>query len=139
VRFVVRTRIFTLVLAFSEGAQVRGGKRKRLLKWNLSDLLKAAGGMGWLPTGLERGTKWNTRRAKIGDYVEALRQTRNFVHPGRYVCDRSPSIVTKPYLERFLNILDVSADCLFAEVNAYILAQLENVDADDSKGDQDLD
>jgi hypothetical protein len=82
------------------------GKPKPLLRWTLAEMVIAARHANWLPAGLDLGAEWKTRQAKIGDYVEALRQTRNLVHPSRYLQDQSPSRVTKRYLRRSLDILD---------------------------------
>src|SRR5215467_3997651 len=50
----------------------RRGAAKPLLEWTLSDLLKAAAGMAWLPRGLRDGDRWSRRKAKMGDNAEVL-------------------------------------------------------------------
>jgi hypothetical protein len=106
--------LLTMVNIYGKEIQAAGfvptvkGKPKPLLKWTLSELIHVAREMKWLPSGLQIGTKWNTRRAKIGDYTEALRQTRNLVHPSRHLQDLSPSRVTKKYLEGSIEILEAA-------------------------------
>ena len=102
---------------------------KPLLKWTLPEMLRAASGMDWLPSGLQLGGAWIARRAKIGDYAEALRQIRNLIHAARYVQDHSPSRVTKRYLEGSLAILEGATTHLEAKVNASLrkwIAQKDN-------------
>jgi hypothetical protein len=95
----------------------RNGKIKMLLNWRLPEMLHAAAEMGWLPRALKDGDKWNSRRAKIGDYAEALRQIRNLVHPARYVQDHSPSRITKRYLDRSIEIFEVVSEQLVGRVH----------------------
>ena len=66
---------------------MRRGGAKELLEWTLADLLGVAKKCKWLPVGLEKGQKWSTRSAKLGDYAEAAREVRNLVHTGRHVQD----------------------------------------------------
>jgi hypothetical protein len=99
-------------------------KPKGLLHRTLSELLRAAAGMNWLPRELPIGGGWNTRRAKIGDYAEVLRQTRNLVHPARYLRDHSPSRVTKRYLVQSIEILEIASRHLREKVNASLRKDL---------------
>ena len=101
------------------------GKPKQLLNWSFADLLKAARIANWLPAGLELGAKWSGRRARIGDYAEALRQTRNLVHPSRYIQDHSPSRVTKRYLSSSLETLEAAISHLEAKVHDSLRKAME--------------
>lgn len=92
------------------------GRAKHVFDWKFSEMLRVASGMGWLPTGLPKGGKWITRRAKIGDYAEVLRQTRNLIHPARYVLDLSPARVPKRYLEGSIEVFEVASQHLYAKV-----------------------
>jgi hypothetical protein len=67
----------------------KGQKMERLLKWDLAQLIGVVKDAKWLPHGLklhrrrtkkggtiELRSKWNSRKAKIGDYVTVLRDSR---------------------------------------------------------------
>jgi len=103
-------------------------KYKPLFKWTFKELVLAARGMNWLPTGLQIGAEWNTRRAKIGDYAEVLRQFRNLVHPVRYLQDHSPSRVTIKHLKMNIDIVELACEHLGAKVNASLQKKLGIVD-----------
>jgi hypothetical protein len=111
-------------------APKRQGKTKKLLDWRLPEMLHAAAGIGWLPRGLKSEDEWNSRLAEIGDYAEALRQTRNLVHPARYLQDHSPSRVTKKYLISSLEIFEVASQYLESKVHESLRSEL---DAEESK------
>ena len=83
-------------------------------------MLRVASDMGWLPTGLRKGGKWISRKAKIGDYAEVLRQTRNLIHPARYVLDLSPTRVPKRYLVGSIEVFEVAS----LHLNAKVLSSL---------------
>jgi hypothetical protein len=102
------------------------GKPKPLLKWSFAELLRAARIANWLPAGLELGAKWSGRRARIGDYAEALRQTRNLVHPSRYVQDHSPSRVTTRYLSSSLETLEAAISHFEAKVHASLRKAMDD-------------
>src|SRR5262245_16824194 len=48
----------------------RHGVVKPLLKWKLSELLRVAKTLGWLPASLELDQEWNHQTADIGDHAE---------------------------------------------------------------------
>ncbi len=101
------------------------GKPKRLLDWNLGELLHAAAGASWLPAGLKPGSQWSARRARIGDHAAALRQTRNLIHPGRYLRDHFRSRVTAKYLSHSLEVLGIAVKHLEARVHESLRRSLE--------------
>ena len=88
------------------------GRVRPLAEWDLGSLLAVARELNWLPAGLERGEGWSRRKAKIGDYAEALHQVRNLVHAGYYLRKHSPARVTKRYFEGYFEILDVAVSWL---------------------------
>jgi len=98
-------------------APTKKGKIKPLVKWSLAELLAVVKERGWLPFGLSLNEQWVARRAHIGDYAEALRQTRDLVHPVRYALDLQRKRVTKRYLEKSFEIFEV--------VTAYFLKKLD--------------
>lgn len=104
------------------------GRPKDLLKWTLPEMLRAAAAMGWLPRALPDDAEWNTRLAQIGDYAEALRQTRNLVHPARYLQDHSPSRVTKKYLVLSIEVFEAASAHLEAKVHTSIRRTLNAED-----------
>jgi hypothetical protein len=75
---------------------------------------------------------WNSRKARIGDYTEELRKTRNLVHPGRYVREHSPRRITAKHLERSFEILDIAVDHLEHKLHDSIRKGLENAQASDA-------
>jgi hypothetical protein len=96
--------------------RLKNGRPKQLLQWNLGELAAAAVGCSWLP-------------AKIGDYVGALRQIRNLVHPGRYIREHSPSRVTPRSLETSLETLR-KANRWLTKKNLDVIARLEKESAE---------
>lgn len=101
------------------------GKAKRLLKWTLAEMIRAARSASWLPSGLELDARWDGRRAQIGDYAEVLHQIRNLVHAARYLQDHSPRRVTRKYLQQSLEILDASRSHLEAKVHESLRKDME--------------
>lgn len=101
------------------------GEFKPLLRWTLRDLLNTASAMDWLPRGLTDNSPWNSRKAKIGDYVEALRQTRNLIHPARYLEDHSPHRVTRRYQEQYREVLDAAVQHLGTKVKESLVKALD--------------
>lgn len=99
-----------------------------ILDWKMPQLLDVAARMGWLPRELGPNDSLDGRRANIGDYADGLRQIRNYVHPGRYVQDHSPSRVTKRYTRTALEILDIAVQWLGAAVEKSIAERLEDDD-----------
>jgi hypothetical protein len=106
-------------------APTKKGKTKPLVKWSLAELLAVVKERGWLPFGLSLNEQWAARKAHIGDYAEALRQTRNLVHPIRYALDLPRKRVTKRYLERSFEIFEVATDYLLNKIGESLRAALE--------------
>ncbi len=104
------------------------GKTKHVLDWSLGELVPVAIRAGWMPVGLTPDEDWSRSRAKIGDYVRVVHQMRNFLHAGRYLKKHSPRRVTKKYLERSLEIVDVANTYLEARVHESLRHQLEDED-----------
>ena len=122
---VAVTSIYWREAKRTRAAPRRKKKVRPLAEWDLAALLGVAIELEWLPSGLERGQDWTRRRAKIGDYAVALRQTRNLVHPGYYLRTHSPSRVTKRYLEGYLEVLDVSVEWLLHKVTEDLRKHLD--------------
>jgi hypothetical protein len=119
----LETLLMLMVDAYGEEVKATGmipmrdGKPLPLLRWDLGQLLKAAKAAGWLPSGLNPSDEWSTRKAKVGDYAEVSRMTRNLAHPGRYVKDHARQRVTAKYLERQFEIALACRDWLAARNN----------------------
>lgn len=107
------------------------GKTKPLVEWSLSELLAVVKERGWLPFGLSLNDQWSARKAHIGDYAEALRQTRNLVHPIRYALDLPRKRVTKRYLERSFEIFEVVTDYLLNKIGESLRAAFEAQNEED--------
>ncbi len=104
----------------------QAGKPKPLLTWKFHEMLRTTIAMRWLPHQLPKGAPWNTRLAKIGDYAEVLQQTRNLIHPARYLQDHSPSRVTRRYVDRSIDVLDIAVQHLNAKVHDSLRRTLNN-------------
>jgi hypothetical protein len=107
----------------------KSGKVRPVAEWDLGQLLGVAKELGWLPVGLDRGQHRSARKAKIGDYADALRQARNLSHAGLYLRVHSPARVTKRYLERFFEVLDVSVGWLHHKVVEDLRNRLDREEA----------
>jgi len=99
---------------------------KPLLNWTLSELVNVARACDWLPAGLSLDEEWDQARAKIGDYAEVVRQTRNLVHVGCYLRDFAGKRVAKRRAERCFEILEVASDYLVAKINTSLRAAFDN-------------
>ena len=99
----------------------RKSKPKPLLKWDLVELLRVAKAAGWLPAGLKMDEDWDSKKARVGDYAEVVRQMRNLAHPARYLQDHSRRRVTKKYLQRQFEIVLACRDWLAAHNNRELL------------------
>jgi hypothetical protein len=104
---------------------------KPLLSWTLVELLKAAKDANWLPHHLQPGEKWNSRKAKIGDYAEVVRMVRNLLHPARYLKDHQKSKITNKYLQRQFEVVLACRNWLLAHNNEVLMKTME---AKDKKG-----
>ena len=99
---------------------------KRLTDWNLAELLKVAKAAGWLPSGLEYGKDdWDRKKAKVGDWAEVARETRNLAHPARYLEDHYRQRITKRHLEAISDTIKAVADWLVHNIHKSILERLE--------------
>ena len=102
----LETLLILMVNAHEDEAERTGrvpnkkGKPKPLLDWDFAELLRVAKAARWLPSGLNMGDEWNSRKALIGDYAEVVRMVRNLLHPTRYTADHYRSRVTRKYLQR---------------------------------------
>jgi hypothetical protein len=115
----------------SPNVPTKEGKTKPLVKWSLAELLTVAKERGWLPSGLSPNQQWAARNAHIGDYAEALRQTRDLVHPIRYALDLPQKRVTKRYLERSFEIFEVATDYLLNKIGESLRAAFEAEDKEE--------
>ena len=108
------------------------GKQKQirpLLEWDLGQLVKVAKAAQWFPFSLDLEDDWSGRQAKIGDYAEAARLTRNLLHPGYYLREHSHRRVTERYLERQLSIVERCRDVLAERNHQSLLIHMETEEA----------
>jgi hypothetical protein len=101
------------------------GVPKLLLKWSLAELLRVAKLAGWLPAGLRLDDDWSHRKAKIGDYAEVVRLTRNLLHPAVYIEDHHKQRVTKRYFDSVFATVVATAGHLGARVERSLLARMK--------------
>ena len=97
-------------------APTKRGSIKPLAEWSLAELLAVAKEQSWLSSGLSLSEQWDNEKAHIGDYAEALRQIRNFIHPVRYLLDFPHKRITKRYLEALFEIFEVANDYLMNKI-----------------------
>ena len=116
---------FPEIVASAKCAPKKDGKIKRLDGWTFMNLLAVAKELNWLPSGLSLENEWSSAHAKIGDYVEVVRQIRNLIHPVRYANDFSRKRVTKKYLEACFEIVDTAIDYLYSLINNSLKIMLE--------------
>jgi hypothetical protein len=88
-----------------------------VLKWDLADLIAVAKAAKWLPSSLDLNGKWNSRKARIGDYAEVARKLRNLVHPARYVKDHPRRRITAKYFQQQFDVVLLCRDWLDARNN----------------------
>lgn len=100
-------------------------KPKPLLDWKLVELLRVAKAAKWLPAALNEGNEWNSRKARIGDYAEAVRIVRNLAHPACYLKDHYGRRVTNKYLQRQFQVVLLCRDWLQARNNKALLEHMK--------------
>lgn len=77
---------------------------KRLIDWNLGELLCVANELGWLPAGETLDA--NPKDRLIGAHAQDIRILRNLVHPGRYLKDFPGYRITPDTLIALFKVLD---------------------------------
>jgi len=85
---------------------------KPLLNWKLHELLVIVRDCGWLPAGLRLGEDWDHKRAKVGDYAIAIKETRNCVHPARALADLPKGHITKRHSKLAAAVFEAAVDHL---------------------------
>ncbi len=113
----------------STAAPRRNGKVKPLIEWSLSNLLSVARECNWLPSALSTDEAWDDAKAQIGDYGVIIKDIRNLVHPARYAIDWPRKRVTKKYLERAFEIIEVANDYLLYRLNQSLREAMEKEQA----------
>ena len=111
--------------ALTGHAPMKAGRIRPLLDWSLADLLKVAKAANWLPAGLALDDNWNSRLAKVGDYAEVIRMIRNLLHPARYAKDHFRGRVTKKYLQRQFEFLELCRGWLAHHNNESLLRHMK--------------
>lgn len=95
----------------------RRGHPQPLLRWSLSDLLRVARELRWLPYEPELGVASKYRGKDIGDYATGINEMRNLVHVGNYVRQFARQKVTVHSLGLTLEILQVASEHLQAKLH----------------------
>ena len=55
---------------------------------------------------MELSEDWSTRKAKVGDYAEVIRQLRNLLHPARYLKDHYRKRITRKHTQLVFDTMD---------------------------------
>ena len=128
----LETALLIMVNAFPEEAAAtnklpRQKKNiKPLVDWNLGELLRVAKAANWLPSALEYGKdNWDSRKAKIGDYAEVIRDLRNLAHPARYMEDHYRKRVTRKYLDSVRDTINGVSSWLLARIQTRLIARMK--------------
>jgi hypothetical protein len=127
----LETLLILMINIYSDEADQTGkvpmkkGKPKPLLEWQFIELLRVAKAAQWLPSALELQDAWSSRKARIGDYAEVVRQVRNLAHPARYAADHYRSRVTAKYLQRQFDVVLLCRDWLSARNNKSLLEHMK--------------
>ena len=116
---------FPEIVMSTKHAPKKNGKIKRLDRWTLMDLLAVAKELNWLPSGLSPEDEWNSANAKIGDYVDVVRNIRNLIHPVRYLDHFGRKRFTKKYLEACFEIVDTAIEYLSSLIKDSLSIMLE--------------
>lgn len=80
------------------------GSVKKLLNWQLGELLGVASELGWLPASEPLGN--DPKDWLVGDHAQVVRILRNLIHPGRYVKEYAGFQFTAETLTASFNSLD---------------------------------
>lgn len=126
----LETLLILMINAFSEEADQTGkvpmkkGQPKPLLDWQFVELLRVAKAAKWLPSALDLNDDWSSRKARIGDYAEVVRQVRNLAHPARYVEDHQRKRVTAKYLQRQFDVVLLCRDWLAQRNNESLVKHM---------------
>jgi hypothetical protein len=128
----LETLLILMINIYSDEAEQTGkiptkkGKPKPLLDWLFVDLLRVAKAANWLPSALDlNNDEWSSRKARIGDYAEVVRQVRNLAHPARYVEDHHGQRVTAKYLQRQFEVVLLCRDWLSQRNNKSLLEHMK--------------
>ncbi len=85
------------------------GKRYRALELNLYQLIAIAEELSWFPP---KKTTWGGTRAALAGFAQEARKLRNFVHPGVWVREQTPTKFSKQMYSAIEEIFDVSTSWL---------------------------
>lgn len=92
---------------------------KKLLEWNLDELLDVANELGWLPTDKTLGP--DPKNWPIGTHAQVIRTLRNLIHPGRWLRDFRGFQFRPDVLTASFNVLNG----VFLYLHAALAAQFE--------------
>jgi hypothetical protein len=126
----LETLLILMINCYSDEADTTGevpmkkGKPKPLMDWQFIELLRVAKAAQWLPSALNLDERWSSRKARIGDYAEVVRQVRNLAHPARYAADHYRSLVTAKYLKRQFEVVLLCRDWLAERNNKALLEHM---------------
>jgi hypothetical protein len=127
----LETILILTVNIYAEEAEQTGkvptkkSQPKPLLEWQFVELLRVAKAACWLPSNLDLQDNWNSKKARIGDYAEVVRQVRNLAHPARSVADHYRCRVTAKYLQRQFEVVLLCRDWLAARNNKSLLEHMK--------------
>lgn len=93
--------------------------KKHLLWYELYDLIKIAKFANWLPGRMQKKAK-----RKIGDYLDAVKEFRNLIHPGRHLREGTKLRLKKSHYAYSREIFEYAHDWLYKYVTESILKSL---------------
>jgi hypothetical protein len=131
---LLETLLLSVVELYPEEVQsskkvpMRKGEPKPLSDWTLAELLSVSKDLNWLPSRLKRDDAFDRRKAKIGDYAEIIRNTRNFVHPNRYLSDYDGKRLTSSDFDHSYEIVLLVSDWLQAKVMRSLKEHMDHED-----------
>lgn len=105
------------------------GRVKRLIDWSLSNLVAVARELKWLPAGLSMDENWDRSKAQIGDYAVVINESRNLIHPSRYVQDWSHRRNTRSYLLNEFKFVDGIINYLLDKIGDSLRGAVEKQEA----------
>jgi len=96
-------------------------KRYRALEFNLYQLIEIAEELSWFPA---KTAIWGGKRSALAGFVHEARKLRNFVHPGVWARERTPTKFSKKVYEVIEEIFDVATSWLVHRVERDLRKQM---------------
>jgi hypothetical protein len=88
------------------------GRRCKALEFTLYELICIADELGWFPP---RTINWG-KRSNLAGFAHEIRKLRNFVHPGVWARERSPTVFSQATNDVIVEVFEVATSWLLHKV-----------------------